>query len=86
MKDKDLRKRMNNIRDSLRDISDEMNSLYCALSEEAAPTQLDGPENCSGEAPRPTGASTPLKCPECGSEAYKVLYCKNKDCRRFEHG
>ncbi len=40
----------------------------------------------AGAAHHTTSASTPLNCPECGSEAYKVLYCKNKDCRRFEHG
>ena len=37
MKDKDLRNRMNKIRDSLRDISEEINNLYCAINEEAAP-------------------------------------------------
>jgi len=27
-----------------------------------------------------------IKCPECNSEAYHVLYCLNKDCWRYQHG
>lgn len=34
----------------------------------------------------PNTGSPKLVCPECGMEAYNVLYCYNHKCRRYEWG